>query len=69
MQIYWLVVKTKSFNNSQHTLLSGGICPYVINMRIVNCYDFLKGKFHQTIVNNIFKVHLFVLSFDKHVII
>jgi hypothetical protein len=55
MQIYWLVVETISFNNSQHTLLSEGISPYVTNMRIVNCYDFLKRKFHQLIVNDILK--------------
>jgi hypothetical protein len=53
MQIYWLMVKTISFNNSQRTLLSEGICPYVTNMRIVNCYDFLKRKFRQVIINNI----------------
>lgn len=42
-------------NKSQHTLLSEGICPYVTNMRIINCYDFLKRKFRQIIVNNILK--------------
>jgi hypothetical protein len=48
-KIYWFIVSPISFNNSWLSLLSGCICPYVINMGSINCCNFFKLKFHWSI--------------------